>query len=280
MSDSAAFEESQTKGYIHITERPSTLEEDEWALKWVRREFQSKRAGSFWGCSISTLILSCILAAILAGTAGYTYALGVLALAGCLLVYIAARYLWRGFSKPSLAAGSPQGTMVTLRFSVQCAWKMQTPRKDSEKRIQYWIMRLAPGIHLITIPGMRKRGHLLTGDDFVPGREVEIDLYIKRWPGLDSTPSGWLASIRSVGSVEIERLPFDKEYIPHPIYCFDRIPESVRRSDSQLDDYDEDEPLSSDWVYHSLPNRLQMMLLDLQHPIYEDLCEIIDDRPA
>lgn len=274
MSESSKPEPELRKGYVHISERPSTLDEDEWAIRWVSTEYQENRFGSLLGCSFGLLIVSFITAGIVSYHAGFQYAKIVLAIAGILFVCVVLRYLWQGFRKPSLVEGEPLGTIVTLRFSVQRAWKIDLSAPNTKKLMTYWIMRVAPGVNIMTSVGKANRIELQSGSEFVPGCEVEFDIYVKQWGGLYSSPSGCLAVIRSTGSVEIESSSEStgKAFIPGSILCFDLIGSSGRYYDPSEDG----EPVGNYKKY----GEIERMTMELEHPVYADLCEVIDERPA
>lgn len=277
MSDTSVNKQTFKRGFIHVSDRASTIEEDEWAFDWVLREFQRGRNEGFAGCSLAVVFVMTVLAVGLGGIAGQPYALAAVAIASLLLLYIMGRYIIQGLRKPFLSAVRPLGKIITVRFSVQRAWGSQEPHPDSKHGSGVWFMRIAPGVHILTVHNPGGRSRLITKDEFLPGSIVEFDLFVKEWKrGTHSEPFGFLIGARSYGHVEIESQPVGKGYPLKAMYCLDGfgMTPSARHFREHAGEADHDNMPSNGEEFIGL----DLMLMELEHPVYHDLCEIIDKR--
>ena len=196
------------KGHIHVKSRPSTLEEDEWAVKWACKVHERNAKTDLVGASLILGALAVVAVVASYAFLGNAWAGGFGLFSIFLFMYIIARFFIRRSQRPSLHQGKPIGEVVTVAISVQKAWEIfDGSKKSSVGSLGHWIMRIAPGVHVFTMLGQYQTPSPQSVQGFEPGKKVELDMYCYPPSG-----GGWQRSsslfltVRTFEPIENERL--------------------------------------------------------------------------
>lgn len=252
-----------SKPAVHVCTRPTSLEEDEWAFKWVLSEWKTAYITEL-GC-LSFAILG--LGVVLAGVGLYHFGKGVglvlLAISVTVWIFFIIAYLRARLKAPSVMAGRSLGTLNTVSLPIDKAWKINPQRFQKQKGDFSWIVCVIPGVNVfLFVDRTSKPQPFISGK--MPGNRIELDYYVYEEKGLVKLLVRQLHAIRIEGELELERV--GEELQEPPILCYWL---NSWQSQSEEEGYPREDR-------HAIEN----LLADLKHTVYADLCEVIDERPV
>lgn len=247
------------KPVVRAHSRPSTLEEDEWAIDWVQRQWKIAYANELGCLSVGLLFVG----GIVAGVGFYNFGRGVgFSLLGIGVVVWGAfliAYLRRRQKAPSVLAGEPLGTIETLSLPVVKAWRVNMPSFGNKKNGLPWVIRVTQGIHVFFDLGeVSDPRPLISGS--MPGARVEFDYYHYEKRGAVKLQMKQLLAVRIKGQLEAYKLG---EVLDRPPYLCSFLnssyPDSFREGGYDV------EPRYAD----------EALLEDLEHPVFREFCTVI-----
>jgi len=189
------------KPVVRAHSRPSTLEEDEWAIGWVSKQWKVTYANELGCSSVAVLFVG----GILAGAGFYNFGRGVgyslLAIGVAVWVALSIVYLRRRQKVPSVLAGEPLGTIETMSLPVAKAWNVNSHHYGNKKDGLLWVIQVAQGVHAFFDLGeVSEPRPLVSGS--MPGTRVEFDYYNYEKKGVVRLQMKKLLAIRIEGQLE------------------------------------------------------------------------------
>lgn len=249
------------KPVIRVYSRPTSLEEDEWAFKWVLQQWKSAYTFGLGCLSFVILFMVGSFASVGFFNFGMKAGFAVLAIGIAAWVALLISFIRRRRKAPSVIAGKPLGKIETLSLPIEKAWRVDTSKLQTKFNGHFWVFRIIPGVNgVLFIDSTWKPQPFVSGT--MPGTSIEIDYYLFE----ERSPVVKLR-IRHVFAVRIEGEPdagiVDADPVEMPVMCY-------WLCTSQSRTYDEDHPINPAHAVESL-------LFDLEHPANRDFCTVIRD---